>query len=136
VNARRAFRIPVALLTMAAWFVAADHCALAGAIQKQTTASASHEHCPGHPAPAKKGGEEGLPCCKSLLATSVSPAKNVVGNESKVFVRQEYLSIESLLALWHFNAPIAEIDTGPPHGDSFAESERSVLAHAPPFSLS
>ena len=126
----------VALLTMAAWFVAADHCALASAMQQRVTASASHGHCPGHPTPGKKGAEENLPCCKSLRATSVAPAKSVVGQDNNIFVLQQYPSTESLLALWHSSAPIAEIDTGPPHGDSFAESERSVLAHAPPFSLS
>ena len=126
----------VALLTMAAWFVASDHCALAGALQQRVMASPAHEHCPGHPAPGKKGTEEGLPCCKSLLATSVAPAKNITGYDTSVFVWQQYPSTESLLAFWHSDAPIAEIDTGPPHGDSYAESERSVLAHAPPISLS
>ena len=121
---------------MAAWFVASDHCALAGAMQKRVTASAAHEHCPGHSAPGKKGADENLPCCKSLLATSVAPAKNAVGSDAKTFVWQRYPSIESLLALWHSDPPVTEIDTGPPHGDSFAESERSVLAHAPPLSLS
>lgn len=122
----------IAILTMAAWFVAADHCALAGVMQKQVSAAAPHEHCPGHPAPSKNGSNEDLPCCKSLIATSVAPAKNVVGYGVHALVAQPYLSNESLLALVHSDALIAEIDTGPPHGDAFAESERSVLAHAPP----
>ncbi|MDQ6625195.1 MAG: hypothetical protein M3Y69_03500 [Verrucomicrobiota bacterium] len=134
-NASRAFRIAVALLAMAAWFVASDHCALAGALQKRATASAAHQHCPGHPAPGKKGSGEDLPCCKSLLATSVAPVKNAVGGDAKTFVLQQYSSIESLLALWHSDPPVTEIDPGPPHGDAFAVTERSVLAHAPPVSL-
>lgn len=126
----------VSLVAVGAWLLASNHCALAGAMQKRVTMSAAHEHCPGHPAPVKKGADEDLPCCKSLVATSIAPAKNVVGYETNVFVSQQYPSIESLLALWHSDAPIAEVDTGPPRGDSFTESERSVLAHAPPISLS
>ncbi|MFN2477386.1 MAG: hypothetical protein ABR526_13725 [Chthoniobacterales bacterium] len=121
---------------MAAWFVAADHCALASALQKPVTSSAPHAHCPGHPVPAKKGSSENLPCCKSLTALSAAPAKNVVGHDSTVFGSREYDAIAILLALWTSNAPVATLDTGPPHGAAYAESERSVLAHAPPFSLS
>lgn len=93
---------------MAAWLVAADHCALAGAMQKRVTAAAApHEHCPGHPAPSKNGSNEDLPCCKSLIATSVAPAKNVIGYGAHAFVAQPYFSNESL-ALWPSDGPIAE----------------------------
>ena len=107
-------------------------------MQKRVTVAAAHEHCPGHSEPEKKSSESDLPCCKSLLAVSITPVKNVIGYDTHVFLSQQYPAMESVLSLWHADAPIAELNTGPPHAHSFAESvlQRSVLAHAPPGSLS
>ena len=136
VRARRSSqfaRLAVVLLTVAAWFVASDHCALAGVLLQPVAASSAHESCPGHSQPEKKPGQEKLPCCKSLSA-HLAPAKISASYDVSAFLVQSYFSGEFPLFSSHSNALIAELDTGPPEVLTFAESvlQRSVLAHAPP----
>ena len=136
--AKSAARTAVALVTMAAWFVASDHCALAAAVSP-IAAPSGHEHCPGHKAPAKGNSHnDGLTCCKSLAAPAVAPAKNLVCYDAALFVVKNYFLAELIFQNEHNGVPRSEWDTGPPGADSFAESvlQRSVLAHAPPISLS
>jgi len=78
-----------------------------------------------------------MPCCKTLRATITSEAK-VVEVESKNFVPiQDWIVAELISAVNTQLSPL-ELDTGPPFAGSFAESvlQRSILAHAPPVSLS
>jgi len=123
---------------MAAWFIASDHCALAAALSPIAAPSA-HEHCPGHKAPAKGNDHNNdLVCCKSLAAPAVTPLKNPVSYDAALFVLKSYFAAELIFQNDHNGVPRSEWDTGPPGADSFAESvlQRSVLAHAPPISLS
>lgn len=131
---RHLARAAIVLLMVVAWFVASDHCALVGALLHPVAKSAAQESCPGHsPQPEKKqsGGE--LPCCKTLVATTV-PVKVSPAYDASQFVLQPYLAADFQLVFVASDAPAAELDTGPPELRTFAESvlQRSLLAHAPP----
>ena len=72
-----------------------------------------------------------------LRATIASEAK-IVEVASKDFVPiQDWIVVELISAAETQLLPL-ELDTGPPFARSFAESvlQRSILAHAPPVSLS
>jgi len=78
-----------------------------------------------------------MPCCKMLRATITSEAK-VVEVASKAFPPiQDWIVAELISAAEPQLSPL-ELDTGPAFAGSFAECvlQRSILAHAPPLSLS
>ena len=131
----------VVLASIAAWFVASNHCVLA-APTVALKASVSSQ-CPMHsqkehpPQPQKGNGCGDLPCCKNLQATTPTAAKMV---ERPVWVG-------ALQPFFPHVIDVAEIqpqqfsaifDTGPPGENSFVQSvlQQSILAHAPPVSLS
>lgn len=133
-RARRVVRSLIVLLTISAWFVASDHCALAGTLLRSTAAAApAQESCPGHSQPKKEEKQSKLPCCKTLVATS-APAKIAGGYQADLFVIQPFQNAEFDFVLKHFALSALELDTGPPASLSFAESvlQRSLHAHAPP----
>ena len=80
-----------------------------------------------------------MPCCKMLRATTASEAK-IVEVASKNFVPIQNWIVAELISAdeTQLHGPPQELDTGPPFAGSFAESvlQRSILAHAPPSSLS
>jgi hypothetical protein len=95
---------------------------------------AQKEHAP---QPHKGNGCGDLPCCKNLQAMAVTPAKTVA----------KPVWLEVLQPFFPRIIDVAEIqpqqisaifDTGPPGENSFVQSvlQRSILAHAPPVSLS
>jgi hypothetical protein len=130
-------RIAMALTTMMAWFSISNHCALGGLVAKAHSAVAPM-HCHGNqPTPSKKSSEDEMPCCKMLRATITSEAK-VVEVESNNFVPIQHWIVAELISAAETHLSPLELDTGPPFAGSFAESvlQRSVLAHAPPVSLS
>ena len=135
----RGFNQLIVLFTIVAWFSISNHCAL-GALTAGTLHSAvAPMHCHGNqPTPSKKSNsEEEMPCCKMLRATIAGEAK-IVELASKNFVPiQDWIVAELISAAETHLSPL-ELDTGPPFAGSFAESvlQRSVLAHAPPVSLS
>jgi hypothetical protein len=131
-------RNSVVLVTLLAWFSISNHCAL-GALEGPK-AEVAHASCHGGPvvpsgAPAKS--ETSL-CCKNLRATlpalaKVPAAGEIAGsNFDACFVRPF-----SFLNEFRVYRPL-ELDIGPPGAPTFAESvlQRSILAHAPPISLS
>ena len=130
-------RLAVVLTTMVAWFSISNHCAVGGLIAKANSAVAPM-HCHGtQPAPSKKSSEEEMPCCKMLRATLAGEAKAFeVASENFVPI-QDWIVVELISAAETQLSPL-ELDTGPPFAGSFAESvlQRSILAHAPPVSLS
>ena len=133
----RSARASVALLAIAAWLLAANHCVVAGLLPRAAAPSSEHEQCPGHKAPKKdqKSGEcDGSSCCKSLSAP-LALAKNLVGYDLAIFTTAAMSAEETALAPAPGAEVILELDTGPPGSNSFAESvlQRSILAHAPPF---
>lgn len=127
----------IALLTVVAWFFAANHCAVAGLVPPVTEASTGHEHCGGAsdmPADKEQPKDcDGLNCCKSLSAPA-SFAKKLAGYDKAFFMLKDYVVTEIVFASEQHDASISELDTGPPAAHGFAESvlQRSLLAHAPP----
>ncbi len=133
--APRLSRFAIVFLTVVAWLVASDHCALAGVLLRPVAAPAAQESCPGHsPEGEKKPSQGELPCCKTLVAAP-APAKISAGYDLSFFVLQPYLAAAFQLAFEKAAAPGVELDTGPPEIRTFAESvlQRSLLAHAPPL---
>ena len=133
----RLFNAAFSVVALAAWLLASNHCALAGLMPvAQEAVASSHCHGPSEvPAPDQKEREcDGSKCCKSLSAPSLVFAKDVVSYDATLFIAADYLAFEQSVSACEHESPIAEIDTGPPRSDSFAESvlQRSILAHAPP----
>ena len=133
--ARSNFRLAVTLFAIVAWFGVSNHCAL-GALHPAGNASAIHAHCPGHPAPANPQNGEDMPCCKILKA--VTSAKIGASANILAFTLKEFPPVVILTDVSQRHAQALERDTGPPGALSFSESvlQRSILAHAPPLSLS
>ena len=127
----------ITLLTVVAWFLAANHCAVANLTAPLTAADTGNEHCGGSsdvPADQEKPNDcDGLNCCKSLSAPA-SFAKKLVGYDKAFFTLKDYVVSEIVFANEQHDASISELDTGPPPAHCFAESvlQRSLLAHAPP----
>jgi hypothetical protein len=136
----KAIHISVVLTTVVAWFSISNHCAVGAMVAAKTQSPMAQMHCHGNqPSPQKKSGEEEMPCCKVLRATIAGQGKVVqVANKDflpipKWIIAQTIFADETQLR----RLP-QELDTGPPFAGSFAESvlQRSLLAHAPPVSLS
>jgi len=122
----------IALVTISAWLVLSNHCAL-GALVSSAEAAPEIGGCPVHSAPAKKKPATKTPCCKDLRAVvakcvKASAAAQLVAlpeDVTQMFGRPGRVALE-----------IKALDTGPPVCFSFAESvlQESVLSHAPPLS--
>jgi hypothetical protein len=132
-------RLAIVTLTVAGWFSISNHCALAGLIERTAQPAMTQMHCHGgQQVPSKKGGDEQMPCCKLLRATLVTMAKSFTGHYASTFTITSYFVAPTAFRdRFPANASF-ELDTGPPFARSFAESvlQQSILAHAPPLSLS
>jgi len=131
-------RFLLVMLTMAAWFFISNHCVLATVTASGRDTSVAPMHCHGDPAsqsPAKSG-EEQTPCCKVLKAVTI--AKVNIGANTVDFVLKEYPTAALAVEISQAQMQTVGLDTGPPGALSFSESvlQRSILAHAPPLSLS
>lgn len=128
----------MALLVIAAWLLAANHCLVAGLMPVSSVAAASHEHCGGKKSsqPEKKNrGCDGQNCCKSLSAPAIALAKNLVAADTVSFAPNDYTGSVANPFVGEYGALVGKLDTGPPFGDSFLETvlQRSLRAHAPPL---
>jgi len=127
----------IALVTAAAWFLAANHCVVACLAPPLNAETESHEHCGGSsetPADQERPNDcDTTNCCKSLSAPA-SLAKKLVGDDKAFYTLKDYVVSEIVFAGEQHDASISELDTGPPPAHCFAESvlQRSLLAHAPP----
>jgi hypothetical protein len=135
----RVFRAMVSGVAVLAWLAASNHCAVACLRSAPTEATTGHENCPGHDAPAKEGSQggcDGQNCCKSLFAPATTLAKNLVGYDATSFVATDYPENHRAILREQHDAPISELDTGPPYCRTFAQLvlQHSVRAHAPPLS--
>jgi hypothetical protein len=136
----QAIRNWVVLVTLAAWLSISNHCVIGGLIETKSQSAMPRMHCHGNqPSPSKKSTQEEMPCCKVLRATLAGQGKIVQ------IASRDFLPIPNWIIAQVIFADDAqlrrlpeELDTGPPFVDSFAESvlQRSLLAHAPPVSLS
>lgn len=134
---KRVSNAMIALVTAAAWFLAANHCVVACLAAPLNAESESHDHCSGSsdsPAGKEQPNDcETSNCCKSLSAPA-SFAKKLVGYDKAFYTLKDYVVSEIVFADEQHDASISELDTGPPPAHGFAESvlQRSLLAHAPP----
>jgi len=118
-------------LTITAWLLLSNHCAL-GLSGTLVEADSELGACPMHSAPAKGKPAANLPCCKELRAIASHAGKNVAAEASRLVGVRDYVAI--FIMPPRVAARVLALDTGPPHSLSFAESilQRSILAHAPP----
>jgi hypothetical protein len=127
-------RSTVVVLSLTAWFLLSNHCAL-GVIAASSEAAPEAEGCPMHSAPAKKKPISKTPCCKDLRAVVAKILNKAAPFASRSVGRFDY-------AAENFRVPpqvvfeIGGLDTGPPGCLSFAELvlQESMRAHAPPVS--
>jgi hypothetical protein len=122
-------------LTITAWLLLSNHCALglSGALMETDSEFGA---CPMHSAPAKGKPAANLPCCKELRAIASHAGKNVAAGAGRLGGVRDYAAAIFLMPP-RVAASVLVLDTGPPHSLSFAESilQRSILAHAPPAGL-
>ena len=123
------------LLTITAWLLLSNHCALgmSGVVESASDVAG----CPMHSAPAKeKKPAAKLPCCKDLRAVTGQALKSVAAAASQLQGSRDYVTAVFLVPP-RLTALILVLETGPPDALSFAESilQRSILAHAPPAGL-
>jgi hypothetical protein len=129
-------RFLLVMLTMVAWLSISNHCALGSLIVVDGKTSVAPMHCHGdQPSPGKSGDEQ-TPCCKVLKAITI--AKVHVGTNAVDFALKEYPTAGLVVEISQAQTQTLGLDTGPPGALSFSESvlQRSILAHAPPASLS
>jgi hypothetical protein len=126
-------RSTVVVLSLTAWFLLSNHCAL-GMVTASSEAAPETDGCPMHSAPAKKEPVSKTPCCKDLRAV-VAKCLNKATQFAPRFARPcehaaEIFELPPRVAL-----EIGGLDTGPPGCLSFAELvQESMRAHAPPVS--
>jgi len=126
----------MACVVACAWLMASSHCLLACFLPAADAIASGHEHCASQEAPAEQ--EEGRGCdaqnCCKALAAPTPLAKNLVDCDATSFIIEDPLRTDRDVLREDHDAPIWELDTGPPHRRTFAESvlQRSLLAHAPP----
>jgi len=144
--ARTSLRGFVVVALVLAWLVAINHCAFASASVNAGPARSEQggmpSGCPMHrtqqqqPEPQKQNTCGDLPCCKNLQTPAAASAQ---------LVNPPSLAILGTFFTPAFDGNDSETarvayfsDTGPPGECSFAELvlQRSILAHAPPVSLS
>jgi hypothetical protein len=131
------FQASVVMLTLVAWFSISNHCAL-GAFGTKKNVGA-HASCHGSQPASNKTPAKGeqMPCCKVLRATILKDSASVAGNALTFSLQPYFVGVVVFPDQLHLPQSF-ELDTGPPFGGSFAESvlQRSILAHAPPYTLS
>ena len=136
------FGLLVVVASMLAWLAASNHCVLAA--KPTAVHEAASSECPMHaqkqkqaPSPEKGNGCGDLPCCKRFQATVASLGK-VVAKPVWLGALQPFFTPAFRLVDAQSERLSPILDTGPPGKSSFAELvlQRSVLAHAPPTSLS
>jgi hypothetical protein len=129
-------RLLLVILTMVAWLSISNHCALATVFAIGAKTSVAQMHCHGGQPSPPKSGDEQTPCCKVLKAVTV--AKVNIGASAVDFVLKEYFTAGLVVEISQAQMQTVGLDTGPPGALSFSEAvlQRSILAHAPPASLS
>jgi hypothetical protein len=133
-------RLAIVLAMSISWFALANHCALA--VMVAPAAEPSHSCCPENKAadkaPAKGKKQESGECCKTLHATLVPVAKQLTDFDASFALHSYFVALVVFPNTSGFMPGTGELDTGPPGENSFTHLvlQRSILAHAPPISLS
>ena len=124
----------VVVLSLTAWFLLSNHCAL-GVIAASSDAAPKAEGCPMHSAPAKKMPVSKTPCCKDVRAVVAKVLSTATPFGLRSVGRCDYAA-ENFRVPPRVALTIGGLDTGPPGCFSFAELvlQESMRAHAPPVS--
>jgi hypothetical protein len=124
----------VVVLSLTAWFLLSNHCAL-GVIAASNEAAPEAEGCPMHSAPVKKKPVSQTPCCKDVRAVVAKVLNKATPFASRSVGWCGYAVANFRLPL-QVVLEIGGLDTGPPGCLSFAELvlQESMRAHAPPVS--
>ena len=132
----RTSRWATVLVTITAWMLLSNHCAL-GLSGIVPESGSDPDGCPMHSAPGEKKPATNLLCCKDLRAVATKTVKRVAVLGAEFAGIQNYVVATFLPPLRLTSAPMLALETGPPRSLSFAESilQRSILAHAPPAGL-
>jgi hypothetical protein len=128
----RMSRIPMVSVTIAAWLLLSNHCALASSVPVVEPA-AETSGCPMHSPPAKKKPAAKTPCCKDIRALVV---KSISAPSAALHLFRPGIYAAEVFSEPRQASPTLEpLDTGPPACFSFAESvlQESLPAHAPPL---
>ena len=131
---RMAARSITGFLSIAAWMVLSNHCAL-GVVTLPVETGVEASACRMHPAPAKKKPAANPPCCKDLRAIAVHALKNIGARAGQFDGVSDYAPAIFLTPPRRVIV-INGLDTGPPGCFSFAELvlQKSLPSHAPPVS--
>jgi len=135
------FRLFAVVISLAAWLLASDHCVLAApsGIAKATMSSQCPMHAQKQRTPQRDKGDGcgDLPCCKNLQAPLAATAKTIAKPVWLGALQQFFPHVVGVFQIQSRTIPLV-LDTGPPGALSFSETvlQRSILAHAPPISLS
>jgi hypothetical protein len=131
---RMTARSTVVVLSLTAWFLLSNHCAL-GVIAASNEAAPGAEGCPMHSAPAKKKPVSKTPCCKDVRAVVAKTLNKAMAFASRSVGRFDYAA-DNFQTPPRVTLEIGGLDTGPPGCFSFAELvlQESIRAHAPPVS--
>jgi hypothetical protein len=126
-------RSSVVILSLTAWFLLSNHCALGG-IVLTADSKLQMNGCPMHSAPAQKKPAVKTPCCKDVRAV-VAKCVGATVPGARLICSRDYAP-EIFRPLPRVAIEIKGVDTGPPGHVSFAELvlQESMLAHAPPVS--
>lgn len=120
------------LLTITAWILLSNHCAL-GLGGTVVSSDSETGGCPMHSSPAKEKPLANIPCCKDLRAVTAHATKSVAAVARQLVGEKDYVAavVAALPRVTLLPVPLA---TGPPRSLSFAEAilQQSILAHAPP----
>lgn len=129
----RISRLPMVSVTIAAWLLLSNHCALAStaAVAEPATEASA---CPMHAAPAKKKPAAKTPCCKDIRALVVKSIS--APSVALHLIHPDVYAAQVCSAPLQTTGSLERVDTGPPEFPSFAESvlQESLPAHAPPLS--
>jgi hypothetical protein len=117
----------IAAITICSWLAISNHCAIRALTTK---AEKTQSACPFHSKPAKPKTSS-TECCKILRATPNLPAKTLA--PAIVDLAPANFFDLVVAAPRKISFATATLDTGPPGKTSFAELNRSMRAHAPPF---
>jgi hypothetical protein len=122
------------LITIAAWVLLSNHCAL-GVLALPAETAVETGGCPMHSAPVpKKKPASKIPCCKEVRA--IVATKSVTATQAMEPVALSDYTPRDVAPPTRGALEVESLDTGPPNSLSFAELvlQESMHAHAPPVS--
>jgi hypothetical protein len=124
-------RFLIAAVTIFAWFAISNHCAIRALATK---AESPRSVCPFHAKPEKpQTPPTATECCKILRAVPTTPAPDLTPKIIDLLPLPTGFHQLAILEPPKISLDPATLDTGPPGKTFFAELNRSMRAHAPPF---